>query len=240
MRHMRWHTHTHTQKWNLTADFEICSYQSCAVTGGNSSVVFKACGKGFQEFNLEPVGVWAWRCVLSWPATERERERELQTHRGRNRERETDRHTGGEEERDVVVGVWEIDEGIRGCLYVRRCTCSLRRPIAKHTHFLSLTHTHTHTHTHAVTSGTHLSAWIDKGPPSSSSSPLSPVCWIGPISNTDAALARFNLCCSTTNLRLRIPHCLRHLRAHTHTHIHTHTHGDLHREGDDLVLIIYN
>lgn len=97
---------------------------------------------------------------------------------------------GKERARDVV-GVWEIDEGIRACINVKLCTCSQCLPSAKHRHTLR------------VTAGAHLSAWIDKGPPSLRPSPLSPVCWIGPISNTDAALAKFNL---RPNNKSRIRH----------------------------------
>lgn len=93
MRHA--HTNTHTQKRNLTADFEMCSYQSWAVTGGNSSVVFEACGKGFKSSTLnlwesEPGGV---SCL---GLRQRERETDTQGERGRER----DRHTGGERERE--------------------------------------------------------------------------------------------------------------------------------------------
>ena len=142
------HTHTHTrstQTWNPTADLEICSQQSWTLAGGKQQCCVRSVWKRFSK-------VQPWTCgslslaVCPVLACDRERERE--------RERERDKDTQGERERegerDVVVGVWEIDEGIRECLYVRRCTCSLRRPIAKHTHFLSLSHTHTHTHTQSL------------------------------------------------------------------------------------------
>lgn len=116
-------------------------------------------------------------------------------------DRERDIHRERERERDGVVGVWEIDKGIRGCLYVRHCTCSHSLPIAKHTHCLSFSHTLTYSDcwdTSVCLNRQRASFPLLLLPPP----PLfSPVCWTGPTLNTDAALARFNLCCSTATAK---------------------------------------